>query len=214
MKLRDIRASYTNQKREDAKKDPWAHYVARPLSFYPAWLCIRLGISANTVTLSGLMIGLAGCMVFMFGQLIWGAVLVNIYGLMDYVDGDIARATKTQSTYGARLDGLSYLVITGVLFISIGIGLGEQSLIAVGFFASYTRILRYAISCQANLPSESGKPNIIYRIGMAIIGIREPLLLVCAIVGYLDIFICFYLAVHICELFVIVNKVVAKPKEK
>ena len=207
MKLSEIKASYTADKIADAQKDPWAHYVARPLSFYPAWLCIKMGISANAVTWAGLFIGIAGCVLFALGHMIWGAVLVNIYGLSDYIDGDIARATKTQSDYGGRLDGLSYLVITFLLFPCIGIGTGNINLLFCGMGASAIRIFRFAVAYQAQVSPESGKPNILIRTGMGIIGVREPLLLICAITGYLGIFIGFYLVVNAGELLAVLRKV-------
>lgn len=213
MNLNAVKESYTVDKREDARKDPWAHYVARPLSFYPAWLCIKMGISANSVTIAGLLIGIGGCGLMAFGFLVWGAVMVNIYGMMDYVDGDIARATNTQSEYGGRLDGLGYLVMTATLFISVGIGLNSMLLVALGTIASFTRIFRYAVSYQANLSPESGSPNILVRAGMAIIAIRDPLLLACAIAGCLDMFIYFYVVVNAGELLMVLSKVIKPPRE-
>lgn len=210
MNLKEVKASYTADKIADAQKDPWAHYVARPLSFYPAWLCIKLGLSANSVTTAGFVIGAMGCVLFAYGHLIWGAVLVNIYGLLDYADGDIARATNTQSDYGARLDGFSYLVITAALFVFVGIGLNSQILLVFGVAASFIRIFRFALSYQAQITAESGKPHIIIRMGMAIIGVREPLLLICAVAGYLEIFIYFYFVVNLCELVVVMQKVLKK----
>lgn len=210
MNLSEVKASYTAGKRADALKDPWAHYVARPLSFYPAWLCIKLGISANIVTIIGLSLGLAGCIGFAYGHMIWGAILVNVYGLLDYVDGDIARATKMQSDYGARLDGFSYMAIVAVLFVCVGIGLNNPQVLVFGVVASFIRTFRYAITYQAQVQSQGGKPNIFIRLGMATIGAREPLLLVCAISGHLDYFLYFYCAVNFCELLVVIPKVLRK----
>ena len=210
MKISEVKASYTAQKREDARKDPWAHYIIRPISFYPAWLCIQLGISANVVTLVGLTIGLAGCGLFLNGNMLWGAILVNIFGLSDYVDGDIARATKTQSEYGGRIDGLCYLLMTGVVFICIGVGLQEPLLVIAGVVASYTRIFRYAITYQAKLPQEMGSPSLPIRIGMAAIGAREPMMLLCAIFGRSDIFLYFFAVVNFCEFVMILKKVVRR----
>ncbi len=210
MKLSEVKASYTVDKIADAQKDPWAHYVARPLSYYPAWLCIKLGISANATTIVGLLIGISGCALMAYGYMMWGAILVNLYGLSDYVDGDIARATKTQSEYGGRLDGLSYLVITAFLFMSIGIGLNSPNVVMLGVGASFIRIFRFAITYQAQIPSESGKSNLLIRAGMAIIGVREPLLLICAIAGYLDIFIYFYFVINTLELLAVMLKIVRR----
>ena len=207
MKLKEVKASYTADKKADAQKDPWAHFVARPISYYPAWLCIKLGISANVVTIVGLLIGISGCALMAYGYMIWGAVLVNLYGLSDYIDGDIARATKTQSKYGARIDGLSYLVITALVFVCVGIGSGVHIILMIGIAASFIRIFRYAITYQADVPSESGKPSLIIRAGMAVIGAREPLLLVAAITGYLGIFVVFYAIANSAELLMIMIKI-------
>ena len=210
MNLKEVKASYTISKRVDAQKDPWAHYIARPLSFYPAWLFIKLGVSANTVTKVSLAFGLVGCVEFAHGHMIWGAILVNVYGLLDYVDGDIARATKTQSDHGARLDGFSYMVMVALLFICIGIGLNNSFVLVFGIATSFIRVFRYAITYQAQVKPHEGKPNIIVRLGMATIGAREPLLLVCAIGGYLDYFIYFYCVINICELLVVLSEVLRK----
>lgn len=210
MTLNEVRASYTGEKLESGIKDPWAHHVARPISFYIAWLLIRCRVTANSVTLVGLALGMAGCASLASGgywAMIAGAVLVNIYGLLDYVDGDIARATKTESKYGARIDGLSYLVVTGLLFIAVGIGLRDPLYLWLGLAASYVRIFRYAVSYQSGLPSEGPQPNVLVRLGIIAITLREPLLLVCAITGTLHWFLVFYAVVHLGELGVILVRV-------
>ena len=214
IKLEQVKASYTADKRADAEKDPWAHYVARPLSFYIAYLFIRTGIVVPVkVVFAGMYIGMIGCGFLISGYywtMLVGAILININGLLDYVDGDIARSTNSVDEYGGRLDGFNYLLITALLFICIGIGLDDVTLFLVGVGASFIRIFRFAITYQANIPSESGKPNIIIRAGMAVIGAREPLLLICAISGYLDIFLWLYLVINTCELVAVMLKIVRR----
>ena len=213
MNLAEVKASYSKEKREDAKaKDPWAHYVARPLSFYPAWLCIKLGITANQVTIAGLFVGLGGCFLIEHGYFILGAVFVNIYGMADYVDGDIARANHTESEYGSRIDGVGYLLMVSLLFICVGVGLDSYPYLLLGFLASHARILRYALSAQAQLSPEGGGAGFLTRFGMAMIGVREPLLLICAIANRLDVFLIFYALINACELFVILFRIMGKGK--
>lgn len=215
--IREVKASYTADKREDARKDPWAHYVMRPLSFYVTYLLIRLGVVVPVrVVFVGMAIGLLGCVSFALGYLgyywtmVLGAILININGLLDYVDGDMARTLNKVDEYGGRMDGLNYLLITGFLFISIGIGIHNMPWLFIGFMASFIRTLRFAITYQSQIASEEGKPNIVYRVGMATIGMREPLLLFCAIFGYLEIFLCFYAIVNIGEFFAVYWKVVKR----
>jgi len=211
MNLTDVKASYSSEKREDARvKDPWAHYIARPISFYPAWLCIKLGITADQVTIAGLLIGIIVCVFIACGYFIVGAILVNIYGIADYIDGDIARATHTETEYGSRLDGISYLVILSLLFICVGIGLNGYLYLLLGLMASHTRVLRYALSAQAQLPQEGIRAGFLTRCGMVVIGMREPLLLICAVASRLDLFLGFYAIVNVCELGVIMSKVMKR----
>jgi len=212
--LKQVKASYTANKREDARKDPWAHYVARPLSFPIAYWLMRCGVTVPVkVVFAGMSIGLAGLMCFASGGGYWwmlaGAILININGLLDYVDGDIARTLDKVDEYGGRIDGLNYLIITGLLFACIGSGLDTPWMI-VGAWASFLRMLRFAVTYQANIPSVSGKPNIFFSIGMAIIGAREPILLACAVLGRLEIFLLFYLIINYLELVAVLNSTLKK----
>ena len=221
MKLSEVKASYTKQKKEDGKKDPWANYIARPLSFYPAWLCIKLGITANQVTILGLLMGLIGCAYLGFGEFIVGAILINLYGLADYIDGAIARATHTESNRGNILDGASYLLIASLLPIALGIGLyfNTETILTLplilylilGVIGAHSRIQRYALTYQAQLPSEpsTGKRGILdlpIKVGMILLTLREPLLLICAITKSLDLFLILFALLGTLELSVILIK--------
>lgn len=208
LSLADIKASYTEVKKEEAKKDPWAYYIARPISFYLTYWLIKMGVVTPVhVVFAGLGIGMVGCAFLMLGNywaVILGAVLVNVHGLLDYVDGNVARTLNKVDKYGARMDGVSYLIITTLIFTSVGIGTGY---VALGLTAALLRLLRYAITYQHNLPGEPLKTNMLYRVGMVAITVREPLLLVCALTGTLYWFLAFYVVVHMGELGVILVKV-------
>ena len=202
MKLDEIKASYTGDKRNAGKKDPWAHFVLRPLSFYVAYPLINRGISANQVTFASLTSGLIGCAFLSLGfywAVVIGAGIINIYALLDYVDGDIARATKTVTKYGAAIDGTSYMIVTSLLFIVIRIGLHNPLYLILGFTASLIRILRYAITFQAKLSSTNNLSRV-YILGVMAITSRDPVLFVCAIAGLLPVFLIFYVFANACEL--------------
>lgn len=214
MNLEEIKAAYNEEERERARKDPWVYYVLRPISPYMAYPLIKWKISANQVTFVGLGVGLGGCGLLAFGHWMLGAILVNLYAISDCVDGTIARATGTTSKYGARIDGTAYMIILALLFTCVGIGLylqtGILTYLLLGMVASFIRMLRYAISFQAQLPHEGGKPNILIRLGMIAITIRDPLLLISALTGALGYFVAFYVLVHSCELLVILSKIAVK----
>jgi len=207
MDLKGIKESYAGEKRQEGRKDPWAHYIARPLSFYISLWCVKMGVTANGVTFISLVFGLVGCSTLVYGWYIVGAVLINICGLLDYADGNIARATGKVTEYGGRIDGASYLIITSLLFACVGIGIGYP---AIGLAVALVRILRYAITYQHNLRGESTKANIFYKAGMFVITLRDPLLLVSAISGTLYWFLIFYAVVNLGELGVMLKRAFKK----
>lgn len=107
---RDVRNSYSVSK---AKKDILCHswyYILRPLSFRLATIFIRCGWSATAVTILGFPFLLAGFLFiaaggyerFAFG--LTGGFLLNVWCVLDCVDGDIARATNSKSKLGNLLD--------------------------------------------------------------------------------------------------------------
>ena len=104
-------------------EDVWSAKVIRPLSCYPTWLFLKLGITANQTTVVNFFVGLAGCVIIACGHFIIGALLLNLNYLLDRVDGNIAKSTDTCTELGRLLDGFSDLLL-GMLFpVSIGVGL-------------------------------------------------------------------------------------------
>ena len=100
-----IRSTLSGEKKTIEVDNPWCNFVVRPISYYPSWLFLRLGISANKVTVIGSIIGVIGCVFLAFNgywQAITGAILVNIRFLFDVIDGNIARCTNSCSKYGGK----------------------------------------------------------------------------------------------------------------
>lgn len=105
------------------KKDPIScRYFYRPLSFFTASLCAKLGISANTVSYVSGWVAVLGCICFL-PPLRWchilGAVLFNVWLLMDCTDGNIARSYKRQP-FGDFADALSSYMLVGLMSIFMG----------------------------------------------------------------------------------------------
>ncbi|UJZ87813.1 CDP-alcohol phosphatidyltransferase family protein [Heyndrickxia coagulans] len=104
--------------------DIWVYYVIRPLSFFVTWLFLKVKINANLATIISMIIGVIGSFIFIpngfFFHLI-GAILINLWIVLDCVDGNIARFTKKTSTFGMFLDGLSGYFFTTFLYICIGL---------------------------------------------------------------------------------------------
>jgi len=123
--LKGIRRAYGPKVEENDKYEIWLYYVMRPLSFWPTWVFLKLGISANQTTVTSAVVGMVGALLIGHPSLAWrvtGAVCINLWLLLDLVDGNIARYRKTCSGYGDFLDTVAAYLVLGVFFLGVGIG--------------------------------------------------------------------------------------------
>lgn len=104
---------------------------------------VKIGITPNFITATGLVLNVVACCVFIYGAthgdrgdfsyVGWGGFIVLFAGLFDMMDGQVARIGKMSSRYGALFDsvldryselivffGISYyLILQGYFFSSI-----------------------------------------------------------------------------------------------
>lgn len=123
--IENIRATYTEEKKAiDRMSGLWGYLVMRKLSFYPTWLFIKLGFSANQVSVLGIVFLLAGCLFLLPGDqknVVTGAIFLNTYLLLDYVDGNVARYTgKSGSKTGMLLERVSAFLDKGLVYACPG----------------------------------------------------------------------------------------------
>ncbi|MDR7481141.1 MAG: CDP-alcohol phosphatidyltransferase family protein [Armatimonadota bacterium] len=86
--------------------------------------CARLGVHPNQVTAVAFLAGLTGTALLASGTAagaLGGALLVNLYYLLDALDGDLARATHRTSVYGSYLDDLNGHLMPALLFVALGV---------------------------------------------------------------------------------------------
>ncbi len=123
--IAEIRSGYSEEKRAFDKDYPWLYFVVRPVSLYPTWLLLKLGVNANQVTLIGLIISITGCIFLAFGSYwaaIIGAALVNIGYLFDVIDGNVARYNNACTKYGEFMDRMVTAIVIPLMSITVGIG--------------------------------------------------------------------------------------------
>ena len=104
------------------KDPPTSRIFYRPISFYIASIATRMRISANTISYFSLIIAICSCICIGIPNNIIniiGAILVNVWLILDCVDGDIARTVKKQP-YGKFADGISSYVLVSLLGIALG----------------------------------------------------------------------------------------------
>ncbi len=87
-------------------------------------LLLHTQVTANQVTLLSLVIGIFGGILFAFkpwGAFLAGAVLMQLWYLLDHVDGQIARYRGTACLTGRFFDYIMHHAIHGVIFFSLGV---------------------------------------------------------------------------------------------
>ncbi len=94
----------------------------RPLSYPLSAIIANLGVTANAVSYASAIVALAASIMFIINNYafhIVGAVLVNLWLLMDCIDGNIARTVKKQP-FGEFADAISGYILLGLVYTSIG----------------------------------------------------------------------------------------------
>lgn len=64
----------------------------------------RIGIHPDILTVTGLLLSVAACLVYANGSFFWAAWVLVLAGMCDTLDGQIARQTEKHSPFGAFMD--------------------------------------------------------------------------------------------------------------
>lgn len=79
----------------------------------------KAGLSPNAWTLLALLPAVCGFAALVYGQLLLGAVLFLLSGLLDAIDGAVARVTGAVSNLGAFLDGVIDRYVELLLYLGL-----------------------------------------------------------------------------------------------
>ena len=135
--------------------DTKARKYIQPILDGFARVCLRIGVSANTLTVAGMLIGVLAALLVVNDHAVAGVMVLWLSGLIDAADGTLARLTRP-SAIGAILDitfdrvvevamivalaclypdaRLSLVILAGIiaiamsLFLSIGAAVTNQSI--------------------------------------------------------------------------------------
>lgn len=83
--------------------DTNARRYVQPLFDAVARVCVSLGVSANALTIAGMLVGVVAALSVLHDYPVIGFAMLWLSGLIDAVDGTLARLTKP-SALGAVLD--------------------------------------------------------------------------------------------------------------
>ncbi|ACY99634.1 MULTISPECIES: CDP-alcohol phosphatidyltransferase family protein [Thermomonospora] len=112
--------------KERRNEEHWAgRLYMRSLSPYVSWAALRMGFSPNHLTYLMMLVGVAaGVVVSLPGHPLWaalaGALLVQVYLLLDCVDGEVARYLQRTSATGVYLDRIGHYLAEAALLVGLG----------------------------------------------------------------------------------------------
>jgi len=143
----------SNESDDNMRYNLWGRFVLKKLAYPVVWVLLKLGVSANTVTGFGFLVACSGCLLIATGSnahMVVGVALVNVWALLDYADGQVARWNRTSGNYGRFFDNVCDISVAGLLFLCLGIGVnhstGEYIYLILGAWCSICYLLTMVIS--------------------------------------------------------------------
>jgi phosphatidylglycerophosphate synthase len=111
--------------KERRNEEHWAGRIyMRRLSPYFTWVFIKIGFTPNQLTALMVVCGVLGGVAVSAGtgvaSAIGGALLIQLYLLLDCSDGEVARVTKRTSIVGVYLDRIGHYLSEVALLIGLG----------------------------------------------------------------------------------------------
>lgn len=123
--LKDLQGTMASAKRKNAKKDFFAFYVGRPMSYVLTIPFLYLKTMPNTISvISTIEVVIAAIVLSTATSPAMGAIgmlLFFLWNLLDGVDGNIARLKKISSPMGSVYDAMSGYAAMFLFFFSSGI---------------------------------------------------------------------------------------------
>ena len=87
----------------------------------PVDALIRAGVRPNTITTVGTGLVLVSALAYAFGHVRWGGALLLMSGIVDTLDGQVARGSAQVTRFGAFYDSTLDRVGDGATFIGLGV---------------------------------------------------------------------------------------------
>lgn len=120
-----------------------ARYYGSIISPYLTWVCLRLGLSADQVTILGGVIGAVGAALLFPALGLWtavGVIALQVAYILDFSDGQVARMRGTSSMAGGYLDWLMHLYMPPAAALatsaSVAVAVGQPWPFALGIAAA------------------------------------------------------------------------------
>lgn len=108
----------------------YPRYVTHKISIRIVKLLLHTSISPNQITLLSIVIGIISSIMFAAAIPVYffaGALILELYYVLDAVDGQLARCKKLSSMTGGYFDYISNYIVPPSVFFCIGLGLVRDS---------------------------------------------------------------------------------------
>jgi CDP-diacylglycerol--glycerol-3-phosphate 3-phosphatidyltransferase len=109
----------------------------------------KLGLTPNMTSVFGCAVGIVAGVAYGYGEIFWGGILVLSHGILDSVDGAMARRLKMESTFGGFFDSCidrysDMAIAIGLIYYFVGVGNRTNVMLGFAFLVgtvmiSYTR---------------------------------------------------------------------------
>lgn len=211
------------------KKDPiLVRLFYRRVSFHISAFLANRRVTANSVSYFSVLIAVASCVFFLLPLKachICGALMINLWLLLDCADGNLARSVKMQP-FGDFADAISSYILVGLLNCAIGVAVyrtgglivrpGNMWMIYLGALASASDTLmrlvyqkyrsterdlqdRGIITAEKDVREDHaqvGNIRVRLELELGIAGILPVAILISSIIGTLDIIVFYALCYY------------------
>jgi phosphatidylglycerophosphate synthase len=207
---------YPSWKEKANKATIWEYYFARKIAFLVLPFLLKSGISANQISFISMIFGISAAVLIssgVFGQIILGIALMQIWLILDKTDGLVARARKTTSRFGEFMEEFNGSLIAVLFFASAGMAasgipgvlnfyIPQKFFILLGLATSLFAAFRHLIFCHfaaifpevkeaGNNSLGSGRLSALYNFSVKFTGVyslAQPIFLLAAIFGFLGLY--------------------------
>jgi phosphatidylglycerophosphate synthase len=218
---------YPLEKEKENKETIWEYYFARKIAFLILPIFLKTKISANQISILSIFFGIFGTILIALGnfwQILLGAILLQIWLILDKTDGLVARYRKSISSLGKFLEELNGTIIAALFFSSTGFAASKLPgflpfqfklplyfFIIFGILTSFFIIFRHLIfrhfeaifftenKSKAEYLISTGRLSIFYKIALKFLGIyslAQPLLIFAIIFNFLGLYTLVYFIIQ------------------
>ena len=211
IKMKDITGGLSKEKRRSDSL--WCQIFIRPLSFIVSWVFVNIGVTAFQVSALAIVFPIAAFALFICSNPFTAILLLNIWLILDCVDGNIARV-QGPSRMGGFVDAVSGYFMFGLSFFGAGLYLtiADGSSIAwiwsmlgglASVFSLLSRILfqKYRFMSEEDsvkLKTSGSSVLLVLDKNIGISGFLTPLMLIAYLTEHLTYFLIFYSVYSIC----------------